>query len=55
MPLLSVQTVRSAVMVKSGVPMLVGTVSPPNVEQENEKEKRVWFAFVTATIIETAN
>lgn len=52
MPLLSVQTVQSNIVLKSGVPMLVGTVSPPDVEQEKGKKKRVWFAFVTATLME---
>ena len=46
MPRFSVQRILGRVNVKIGKPTLVGTISPPK-ENQTEKEKRIWMAFVT--------
>ena len=46
MPRFSVQRILGRVKVGIGKPALVGTISPPR-ENQKEKEKRVWLAFVT--------
>jgi len=50
-PWLSKQKVQSNIQVESGAPILVGTVSRSNVEQDETQVERVWFAFVTATLV----
>jgi len=52
MPRFSVQKVYSGVTVQSGVPTLIGTISPSLDEQAKEGEERVWFAFITVTVVE---
>ncbi len=52
MPRFSIKQVRTALTVQSAVPTLVGTISPSPDAQAEKGEARVWFAFVTATIVE---
>ncbi|MFT6180291.1 MAG: hypothetical protein ACI9NQ_000749 [Paracoccaceae bacterium] len=52
MPRFAVKRVRSGLTVQSGVPTLIGTISPSPEEQVKKGEERVWFAFVTATVVE---
>ena len=52
MPRFSSKKIHSGVIVRSGVPTLVGTISPSKEDQVKEGEVRVWFAFVTTTIVE---
>lgn len=52
MPRFAVRQVRTGLTVQSGMPTLVGTVSPSPEEQVEEDGVRVWFAFVTTTVVE---
>lgn len=52
-PRISRQAQTSSVTVRSGVPTLVGTFSPAPEAQDKEAGERVWFAFLTTTVIES--
>ena len=52
MPRFSNQAVHGGITQLSGVPTLIGTISPPQEAQKAGAEKRVWFAFITSKIIE---
>lgn len=53
MPRFGEQKLQSKLSLKNGKPSLVGTVSPAaNMEAEEEGERRVWFSFVTASILD---
>lgn len=52
MPRFSVERVRSGLTVRSGVPTLIGTISPHPEKEVKKGEERVWFAFVTVTAVE---
>lgn len=52
MPRFSVERVRTGLTVRSGVPTLIGSISPNPEEEVKKGEERVWFAFVTATVVE---
>jgi hypothetical protein len=56
MPVLARRRILSSSEVTSGAPTLMGTVSPPvsGIDGEDEAKLRetVWFAFLTATIVE---
>ena len=52
MPRLGAQRLQSSLVVKSGVPTFVGTISPGAEEQPKEGEAQVWMAFFTVTLIE---
>lgn len=51
-PRFGIKQSKSAVVLKSGVPSCVGTVSPGPEEQPEKGEEEVWFAFFTVTLIE---
>ena len=53
-PRFSNQSQGSSVTVKSGIPILLGTVSPALEAQDPETPERVWFAFLTSTIIQSS-
>lgn len=48
MPEFSAQGFSKMVFLKSGMPTMVGTMSPPKGAAGKEAERRVWFAFATA-------
>lgn len=52
MPLFAAKRVRTGLVVGNGVPTFIGTVSPNPEDQAKEGEERVWFAFVTTTVVE---
>lgn len=54
MPRFSVQKQKSGFQVKSGVPALLGTYSPALEAQDPDSGERVWFAFLTTTIIKSS-
>lgn len=47
MPEFAVQGINRTVFLKSGKPMMVGTMSPPKERPEKNGKRRVWFAFAT--------
>ena len=49
MPEFAVQGNKKEVLLKSGQPVMIGTMSPPKNRPEKNKERRVWFSFATAT------
>ena len=49
MPEFAVQGYKKEVLLKSGEPVMVGTMSPPKNRPEKNKKRRVWFAFATAS------
>ena len=53
-PRFSNQTQTSSLTVKNGIPILVGTVTPSLEAQDPESAERVWFAFLTTTVIKSA-
>ena len=52
MPVFESQRLTTALSTRSGVPIFVGTPSrPPVSKQDADSGKRIWFAFVTPTIV----
>ena len=49
MPEFAAQGFKKTVFLKSQIPVMVGTMSPPKVRADKGGERRVWFAFATAT------
>ena len=49
MPKFAVQKIQTGAKVKADVPELIGSISPPEVLQPENGERRVWLAFVTAS------
>jgi len=52
MPRFSNQEIKSGATQSSGVPLLIGTITPSDEALGEGNPKRVWFAFVTSTVIE---
>ena len=56
MPTFARRRILSATEVDAGVPTLMGTVSPPGgglaKEDEAKARKTVWFAFITASVVD---
>jgi hypothetical protein len=52
MPRFEEQKLQSSFTLKGGDPSLIGTVSPSPATRKVDKEARVWFAFVTASVVE---
>lgn len=52
MPRFEEQKLQSSLSLKGGEPSLLGTVSPSPSTRKEDKESRVWFAFVTASVVE---
>jgi hypothetical protein len=48
MPIFATRSVGTQLEVKAGIPTLLATVSPPG----SEGEERVWFAFMTVSLID---
>ncbi|YCM42679.1 hypothetical protein V2O64_15305 [Verrucomicrobiaceae bacterium 227] len=53
-PRFSTQRSDSSITVKSGTPTFVGTVTPALEAQNPDSGERVWFAFLTTTVIKSA-
>jgi hypothetical protein len=52
MPIFESQRLTTALTLKSGVPMMIGTPSRPPVSKlDPDSAKKVWFAFITATVV----
>lgn len=52
MPTFESQRLTTALTLKSGVPMMIGTPSRPLVSKlDPDSAKKVWFAFITATVV----
>jgi hypothetical protein len=45
------QRIQTGIFARSGKPVYLGTMSPPIELQPKKGETRVWFSFVTATIV----
>lgn len=54
MPRMSHQNQTASLSVKNGVPILVGTVTPVLEAQDPGESERVWFAFLTTTVIKSS-
>ena len=52
MPRFEEQKLQSSFTLKGGDPSLIGTVSPSPATREKDEVARVWFAFVTASVVE---
>ena len=51
MPIFEVQRINTSSRLKMNVPFMIGTMNlPANSKQDPDSAKRVWFAFVTATL-----
>lgn len=51
-PVFESQRINTALTMKSGVPMMIGTPSrPPLSKLDPDSAKKVWFAFITATVV----
>jgi hypothetical protein len=51
MPIFEVQRMNTSSRLKMNVPFMIGTMNlPANSKQDPDSAKRVWFAFVTATL-----
>ncbi len=51
MPIFEVQRVNTAARLKIDVPFMIGTMNlPANSKQDPDSSKRVWFAFLRATL-----
>jgi len=52
MPNFETQRATTAVTMRSGIPIMIGTPNrPPNSKLDADAAKKVWFAFVTAKIV----
>lgn len=54
MPRISHQNQTTSLSVKNGIPILVGTVTPALEAQDPDAPERVWFAFLTTTVIKSS-
>lgn len=52
MPRFEEQKLQSSFSLKGGEPSMIGTISPSPATRKTNKEARVWFAFVTASVVE---
>ena len=51
MPIFEVQRMNTSSRLKINVPFMIGTMNlPANSKQDPDSAKRVWFAFITATL-----